>query len=133
MHHLNGALVVNVISPGFPGQFGMSDPSSITIPLPQRTHQLLFRANAFDIGDKDMVDTLDDDERAQEVTDFIITVYNKEVFYTSRSHITQDMPYEFCAAYITEQNANLTISLQQFGAHPGFTSISLYTSCKVKS
>ena len=91
-YHLNGILVFNVISPR---QFRIGDTSSITIPLPPRANRLLFRANAFDIGCKDMVATLDNDERAQEVTDFTIEVNDKEVFYTSRSHITQDMPYEF--------------------------------------
>ena len=58
-YHLNGILVFNVISPR---QFRIGDTASITIPLPQRAHQLLFMANAFDIGHKDMVATLDDDE-----------------------------------------------------------------------
>ena len=98
----------------------MSDPSLITIPLPPRANHLLFMANDFEIGRKDMVDTLDDDARAQEVTDFTIEVNDKEVFYTSRSHITQSLPYEFYTANITEQHSNLGMSLRAFGEHLGF-------------
>ena len=98
----------------------IGDTASITIPLPPHANQLLFMANVFDIGDKDMVATLDDDELAQEVTHYTIEVNDKEVFYTSRSHITQDMPYEFYTANITEQHSNLSMSLREFGEHLGF-------------